>query len=132
MGWTVFALGVPRAMDLTTVNARVNARIEGRDADAAMPWRIVYADRGPFDGACHDYAVTKRAELLGLGWPASRLLLAEVAYSAAEHHMVLVAVAADGTEWVLDNLRVEVVSWDEAGYRLVRRQSAANPDLWES
>jgi predicted transglutaminase-like cysteine proteinase len=132
MGWTVFALGAPRAADLAAVNARVNARIMARDADAAKPWRIVYGDEAYVerDGCCHDYAVTKRAELLGLGWPASRLLLAEVAYDAAEDHMILVAVADDGGQLVLDNLRPDIVTWEQAGYRLVRWQSQASPDQW--
>lgn len=77
-------------------------------------------------GACHDYAITKRAELLARGWPASRLLLAEVAYDATEDHLILVA---DGM--VLDNLRSEIVAFADCGYRLVRMQSAANPDYWD-
>jgi predicted transglutaminase-like cysteine proteinase len=131
MGWTTFALGVPRDSDLAVVNDRVNDRIEPREADATKPWRIIPADAATFDGCCHDYAVTKRAELIGVGWPAARLLLAEVAYSAAEDHMVLIAVRGDGAEVVLDNLRPDVVPWPASGYALVRRQTAADPNLWE-
>lgn len=131
IGWTVFSLGVPRQSDLAVVNDRVNRRIKPVEADATKPWRIVMEGDKNRDGCCHDYAVTKRAELLGLGWPASRLLLAEVAYSAAEDHMVLVAIGSDGAELVLDNLTPSIMSWAMSGYRLVRRQSSANPDLWE-
>lgn len=133
MGWTTFVLGVPRHADLAIVNSRVNARVHGTDADATKPWRVIYGDEAYVDrdGACHDFALTKRAELLGLGWPASRLLLAEVAYDAKEDHMVLIAVRADGVELVLDNLHPDIVPWSHSGYRLVRRQSAASPDLWE-
>lgn len=132
MGWTVFSLGVPRQSDLAVVNSLVNARIVPRDADATKPWRIISDRCEVRDGCCHDYSVTKRSELLGLGWPASRLLLTEVAYSAAEDHMVLIAVGDDGTDLVLDNLRPDIVPWADSGYQLVRRQTAANPDLWES
>lgn len=131
MGWTTFALGVPREADLAAVNDRVNLRIKGRDADSTKPWRVITDACEVRDGCCHDYCVTKRAELLGRGWPASRLLLAEVAYDAAEDHMVLIAVMSDGTEMVLDNLRPDIVPWSQAGYKLVRRQTAASPDLWE-
>ena len=131
MAWTIFTLNIPRQTDLAVVNRRVNNRITPVAADANRPWRIVYADDGPTDGCCHDYAVTKRAELLGLGWPASRLLLCEVKYDAAMDHMVLIVVADDGAELVLDNLRPAIVPWPQAGYRLVRRQSADSPDIWQ-
>lgn len=131
MGWTGFSLGVPRMSDVVAVNDRVNARITPREADATKPWRIVRAEDPERDGCCHDYSVTKRAELLGLGWPASKLLLAEVAYSAAEHHMVLI-IDYDGVAegLVLDNLRPDIVPWVASGYRLIRRQSVSDPNLW--
>ena len=132
MGWTTFTLGIPRMSDLALVNDRVNARIVPTDADTDRPWRIVMTDDADLTGACHEFAVTKRAELLGLGWPASRLLLAEVKYDAAEDHMVLIAVGPDGAGHVLDNLRPDIVTWDEAGYALVRQQSAADPDIWQT
>ena len=131
MGWTTFMLGVPRVGDLDQINERVNARIEGRDADATKPWRIIAAEDAILDGCCHDYAVTKRAELLGRGWPRSRLLLAEVGYSTKEDHMVLIAVLDNGEQMVLDNLR-PITPWSASGYHLIRRQSAADPNLWES
>ena len=46
--------------------------------------------------------------------------------------MVLIAVGDDGTQLVLDNLRPDIVTWNEAGYALVRRQSAADPDIWQT
>lgn len=129
MGWTQFTLGVPREADLALVNDRVNARIVPTEADTKKPWRIVMADDADKSGCCHDHAVTKRGELLGLGWPAAQLLLAEVRYEAAEDHMVLLAGQSPGFS-VLDNLRPDIVSWGESGYVLVRRQSENNPDLW--
>jgi predicted transglutaminase-like cysteine proteinase len=132
MGWTEFVRGIPRASDLALVNDRVNARIEGTDADVSKPWCIVMADDADLTGACHEFACTKRAELLGLGWPASRLLLAEVKYDKAEDHMVLIAVGDDGSESVLDNLRPDIVAWADAEYVLVKRQTAMNANLWQA
>lgn len=131
MGWTGFSLGVPRMSDVIAVNDRVNKRITPREADAREPWRIITDGDARRDGCCHDYAVTKRAELLGLGWPASKLLLAEVAYDAIEDHMVL-RLDYDGVAegLVLDNLRPDIVPWVASGYRLIRQQSADNPNLW--
>jgi predicted transglutaminase-like cysteine proteinase len=125
IAWTVFNLGAPRRSDLAAINTRVNARIIPSAAHATRPWRIIYGDEKDLAGCCHDYAVTKRAELLGLGWPASRLLLCEVACDATEDHMVLLA-----DDLVLDNLNSRLLNWEATGYRLVRKQTAANLDLW--
>ncbi len=131
VGWTNFALSAPNDSDMADVDMRVNLYIKPVDADATKPWRIIYPWDRELDGCCHDFAVTKRAYLLGLGWPASRLLLAEVKYDETEDHMVLIAIDSQGAEWSLDNLQPPML-WSAAHYELVRRQSAANPDLWES
>ena len=130
IGWTQFISVAPADADMAAVDMMVNERIVPRDADATKPWRIIHAEDHARDGCCHDYAVTKRAELMGLGWSASRLLLAEVAYDEKEDHMVLIAIDSAGLEWSLDNLQTPM-PWNDAGYRLIRRQSAANPNLWE-
>ena len=129
--WTIFNDGVPRRADLDEVNAVVNDRIEPCQADAARPWRVIVADAADKRGCCHDYAVTKRAELLARGWPASRLLLTEVAYDAKDDHMILLAVANDGALLALDNLRPDIVLWAQTGYRLKWRQTAGDPNVWE-
>ncbi len=133
-GWSIFSAPQPREADLAAVNQRVNRRIHGVEADANNPWKIVYGDEAytERDGCCHDYALTKRAELLGLGWPPEQLLLAEVMYEGAQYHLVLIVVMPDGRELVLDNMRPGIVPWAECGYPLVRRQCAANPGgPWE-
>src|SRR5262245_12640348 len=57
----------------------------------------------PRAGDCNDYAVTKRHELLALGWPSRDLILSEVVTPAGEHHLILVVRAREG-DFVLDNL----------------------------
>jgi predicted transglutaminase-like cysteine proteinase len=126
LAWTVFNhVGMPQRSQLAAVNARVNARIIPSALATDRPWRIIYGHERDLSGCCHDYAVTKRAELLGLNWPAARLLLCEVAYDVTEDHMVLLAGGM-----VLDNLNPRLLSWKDAGYQLVRTQTAANPDQW--
>jgi predicted transglutaminase-like cysteine proteinase len=132
MGWTNFAKDRPRDSDLAIVNDRVNDRIQGTIADVNKPWRIIAAEDAALDGCCHDYAVTKRADLLGRGWPASRLLLCVVKYGPTGYHMVLIAIDSHGTELVLDNERSDIVPWAQCGYLLVSRQSSGNPGLWQS
>ena len=123
MAWTVFALGVPRRRDLDVVNDRVNDRIIYDENTVSRPWRVIAADAADRNGSCHDYAVTKRAELLALGWPAERLLLCEVACNAAANHLILLAIDDAGAALALDNRRRDIVAWSSAHYRLLRRQT---------
>lgn len=125
IGWTMFAQGHatparPAAIDI--VNRAVNHGIDpetGLAPDAATPWRI-----WPKSGWCHDYAVTKRYELMLRGFAASELLLCECLAPDGEHHLVLLV---DGA--ALDNLTDRLLPMR---YPIVRRQSADDPDRWES
>lgn len=108
--------------DLETVNARVN-RIAGQvgQPPSLDEWLI-----WPPRAWCHDYAVTKRHELLRQGWPSAALLLAECKTAGGQGHCVLIA---DGL--VLDNLRVALLPYDETGYDWsLPMQSADDPNVW--
>jgi predicted transglutaminase-like cysteine proteinase len=83
----------------------------------------------PRAGDCNDYAVTKRHKLLALGWPVRSLLLAEVAISSGEHHLVLVVRTMEG-DFVLDNLNGNVLPLSQIGYQWVRAQQTGNPKFW--
>jgi predicted transglutaminase-like cysteine proteinase len=115
--------------DLKEVNKVVNRRIvPERNALglAAETWLI-----GPDRGDCNDYAVTKRHELLGRGWPARALLLSEVVVRSGEHHLVLVARTKSG-DLVLDNLTSQIKPWSHVSYRWVRIQKPNSARLWAS
>jgi predicted transglutaminase-like cysteine proteinase len=117
--------------DLDAVNRQVNASI--RPARATR--NELFDDRWllfPGFGNCSDYAVSKRHELLGHGWPSWALLLAEVVLKTGEHHLVLVANAR-GNSVVLDNLQLNVVPLTEAtDYQWIRIESAEDPERWIS
>ncbi len=83
----------------------------------------------PVAGDCHDYAVTKRHDLLAKGWPAHALLLAEVVTSWGEHHLVLVVRTLEG-DFVADNLAPDVRPLSRTSYVWVRVQTPNNPMLW--
>ena len=116
--------------ELNQVNSYVNANIApdqntiklqtvlGRDVD----WLV-----WPRSGVCHDYAVTKQAELLHKGWPSSALQLAEVVTPANEHHLVLLVEG----RYVLDSLSNEIGLRSNSSYQFVRVQSQTNPKYWE-
>ena len=113
--------------DLLTVNRDVNRAITPKLDEGGLlgeRWRI-----SPNTGECHDYAVTKRHELLERGWPSRSLLLAEVVVPSGEHHLVLVVRTDDG-DLVLDNLNAGIRHWSDTHYQWVRIQSPNDPNLW--
>lgn len=143
-GWSKFRVGAPNKADLDLVNTEVNERItytppcldpaaaerikEPDGSCVGIGWRVIWSDSPNKHGDCHDYAVTKRAELLARGWPASRLLLAEVKFDQTEDHLIL--IVTNGDDLVLDNRRDDIVPWAKSGYTLVRMQSPDDPDRW--
>jgi predicted transglutaminase-like cysteine proteinase len=42
----------------------------------------------------------------------------------------VLTVKTDKGEFILDNQNETVLSWSESGYRFVKRQSQANPNIW--
>jgi len=120
-------LSKQRLRDLIDVNQDVNASIVPQANEFGLlreRWQL-FPDRG----ACYDYAVTKRHELLNRGWPSRALLLAEVATVWGEHHLVLVARTQQG-DLVLDNLTDDIRFWARAPYRWIRIQLPHDPKIW--
>jgi predicted transglutaminase-like cysteine proteinase len=118
-----------RWAELERVNATVNRSIipqPNTKGLAGEVWLI-----SPKAGECHDYAVTKRHELLALGWPEQDLLLSEVVTSWGEHHLVLVIRTSDG-DFVADNLNPNIRIWSQTPYQWVRIQSPGNPMIWST
>ncbi|MDR3572169.1 MAG: transglutaminase-like cysteine peptidase [Candidatus Pacebacteria bacterium] len=115
---------------LNAVNVEVNREILFDPSTTSTTSAIVEKWHvWPQAGQCHDYAVTKRHELLKLGLPAGALRLAEVAIPTGEHHLVLV-VETKEEDLVLDNLRPVITPWENLPYHWIRIQSSANPNFW--
>jgi predicted transglutaminase-like cysteine proteinase len=122
-------LTAKRWAELVRINTDVNRAIipqPNTKGLAGEKWLI-----SPRAGECHDYAVTKRHELLALGWPEQDLLLSEVVTSWGEHHLVLVIRTSDG-DFVADNLNPNIRPWTQAPYQWVRIQSPGNPLIWST
>lgn len=131
--------GAPRAVNLTddvwqslqAVNTAYNeAIVAEEDSDhygSAEYWTI------PTDGHgdCEDYVVAKRQALIQLGLPEPALRIAVVFTPNFVRHAVLTVVTDKGN-YVLDNLRNEIVGWDETDYTFVERQDPASPSGWVS
>jgi predicted transglutaminase-like cysteine proteinase len=149
MAYTIFCLNYPREcaphkivfrgggvkmtpdrwQEVASINSEVNRAIKPRanlGGLATEKWVVA-----PAAGDCHDYAVTKRHDLLAKGWPAHALLLAEVVTSWGEHHLVLVVRTLEG-DFVADNLAPDIRPLSHTSYAWVRVQTPNNPMLWAS
>ena len=129
------AMTVERLNELNSVNRQVNRDIAPQPnlgGIATEKWVI-----SPRAGECHDYAVTKRHELLARGWPSRALLLSEVVIPSGEHHLVLVIGMKDPdtakvVNLVLDNLNDNLRPVGLTPYRWLRMESPDDPRLWST
>lgn len=114
---------------LEQVNARVNNAIWPEDDQKhfgrAEYWTI------PTDGygSCHDYALTKRKELIDIGLPQRALRVAILTTRSNERHAVL-TITTDKGDYVLDNLRQDIRPWLDTGYTWIARQDAGSASGW--
>ena len=130
------SMTVERLNELNSVNRQVNRDIvlQAKLGGVATETWIV----SPRAGECHDYAVTKRHELLGQGWPSSALLLSEVVVPSGEHHLVLVVrmedpdTAGQVVNLVLDSLNNSLRPVGLTPYRWVRMETSDNPKFWST
>jgi predicted transglutaminase-like cysteine proteinase len=80
-------------------------------------------------GNCVQFALEKRRALIMRGWPAEALQLATAVIRPDIGHLVLV-IDTDEGDWVLDNLRSDVVRWQQLPYRWIARQQGASMEDW--
>lgn len=109
---------------LRSVNSRVNNSIEPYMPDGPETWVI-----NPDKGNCHDYAVTKRHDLIRKGWPAASLRLAVAHTRAGVGHLVVIVRTSEG-DLVLDNLTERIVAWNKSGLRFVSVEAGDKPRVW--
>jgi predicted transglutaminase-like cysteine proteinase len=117
--------------DLVRVNHWVNSNI--RPITDLEHWGVVERWNYPDDGYgdCEDYVLEKRRMLIQAGWPREALLITVVRDQNGDGHAVL-TVKTDQGEFILDNQRDDILLWSETGYRFVKRQSQADPNVWLS
>jgi predicted transglutaminase-like cysteine proteinase len=117
------------ATELERVNRFVNDRI--KPMTDLEHYGVVEKWTYPEDGYgdCEDYVLLKRRMLMQLGWPREALLITVVRDKKGDGHAVL-TVRTDKGELILDNQVNEILPWHDTGYRYVKRQSQADPNLW--
>jgi predicted transglutaminase-like cysteine proteinase len=120
------ALTEARWAELETINRTVNAAIAPKPDRGIDTWTL-----GATAGDCDDYAVQKRHELIARGWPSGAVTLAVARIAGGEFHLVVV-VATDRGDYVLDNLHAAVMPWRRTGYGWMMRSEARDPRLWQA
>ena len=112
--------------DLLGINATVNRSIRPlSDIPGRDRWSVE-----PASGDCEDYAITKKQALLRKGWPSASLLVS-IVRTGGRQHAVLVVRTSSG-DFVLDNLRNQIVGWNRTGYRFEKVQSPRETWVWYS
>lgn len=114
---------------VSQVNLAVNKAVQpmsdfdiyGRDEVWAYP------DQGI--GDCEDYVLEKRRRLQQAGVPLANMLITVVRKPDGEGHAVL-TLRTDHGDLILDNLRDDLLLWQETGYRYLKRQSSEHTGRW--
>ncbi len=113
---------------IVAVNQAVNRRVKpmndldiyGKDEVWAYPVSDV--------GDCEDYVLEKRRQLNEKGISFANLLITVVRKPDGEGHAL--TVRTDKGDFVLDNLTDKVKSWDQSGYRFLKRQASEHTGRW--
>jgi predicted transglutaminase-like cysteine proteinase len=123
-------LSFKRKTDLRTVNDLVN-RMVHPVSDMSLYGLLEHWTYPTGKGDCEDYVLLKQRLLIERGWPASSLLITVVRDENNEGHAVLTARTSKG-DFLLDNKRGEIMTWNDTLYNFVKRQSARDPKVWMS
>jgi predicted transglutaminase-like cysteine proteinase len=115
--------------DITRVNLWVNGHVKPMTdlEHYGVVEKWAYPDDGY--GDCEDYVLLKRRMLMQAGWPREALLITVVRDKHGDGHAIL-TVKTDRGEFILDNQIDEILLWSDTGYRFVKRQSQADPNVW--
>jgi predicted transglutaminase-like cysteine proteinase len=80
-------------------------------------------------GDCEDFALIKKKRLIEAGLDPQMLLISTVLDRDRNAHAVLIMRTGQG-DFVLDNLRDDVLHWRQTGYTYLRMQDPADPARW--
>ncbi len=124
---TLKALAPAAVGPLQSVNSSVNKSIKPITDQKQFGIRDVWSVNAK-SGDCEDFALSKRAALLRLGYKAANLLMA-MGHSGGEAHAVLVVRTLAG-DYVMDNLNNAVLPVNQARVSITKIQSPANAAVW--
>lgn len=116
--------------ELVNINATVNNSIQQLTDEQI--YNVVehwtYPDRA---GDCEDLVLLKRFMLIQAGWSPSNLLITVARQPNGEGHAVL-TLRTDRGDFILDNLRDQVLRWDQTEYRYLKRIARGHSGKWVS
>jgi predicted transglutaminase-like cysteine proteinase len=109
---------------ITATNRNVNRRI--KPSTDAEHWGVVDSWDFPDDGKgdCEDYQLLKRKMLVEAGLPRRAIRMTVVIDEERQGHAVMM-VRTDRGDFVLDNKRDAVLTWDKTPYTYIKRESHA-------
>ncbi|MGE0503604.1 MAG: transglutaminase-like cysteine peptidase [Rhizobiaceae bacterium] len=113
------------------INAAVNKAVKPMNDFDIYGKDEVWAYPGDGVGDCEDYVLEKRRQLQARGLSLSNLLITVVRKPDGEGHAIL-TVRTDRGDFVLDNLTNRVRTWDDTGYRFLKRQASDHTGRWVS
>ena len=116
--------------DLRSINTLVN-RMVRPVSDMDLYGQIENWTYPNGAGDCEDYVLLKQRLLIDRGWPVSSLLITVLRDENDEGHAVLTVRTSKG-DFLLDNKRADIRTWNEAPYTFIKRQSGSNPKNWVS
>lgn len=116
---------------ITSVNREVNTLIKPQSDLDTYGENEVWAYPTKGYGDCEDYALEKRERLYKMGISLANLLLTVVRKPDGEGHAIL-TVTTDQGDFVLDNLRENVLPWRDTGYKYLKRQARYYTGRWVS
>ena len=112
---------------IAAINVNVNRAIRPlADPPGQEVWVV-----GGAAGSCHDYAVTKREQLLQAGF-SSRAIRLAVAYTGDGQGHAVVVVRTNQGDMVLDNRTNAIRRWDKTDLHWIKIESSDNPRFWVS
>lgn len=107
------------------INRQVRSISDQAQYRTAEHWALPTA-RG---GDCEDFALLKKKRLIEAGFDPRTLLISTALDRNRVAHAVLVMRTAQG-DFILDNLRDDVLHWRATGYTFLRMQDPSDPSRW--
>ncbi|KXF78810.1 transglutaminase [Paramesorhizobium deserti] len=124
------ALTSARWKTIERVNRSVNAAVKPKSDLEVYGKRDYWTMPAKGMGDCEDYVLLKRAKLLASGFSASQLLITMVRNSGEAH--IILTVRTNKGDFVLDNLRNDVLPVESTGYHYVKMQAPNHSGRWVS
>jgi predicted transglutaminase-like cysteine proteinase len=111
------------------VNRQINRQVSSISDQAQYRTTEHWALPTARGGDCEDFALLKKKHLIDAGFDPQTLLIATALDRKRVAHAVLVMRTAQG-DFILDNLRDDVLHWRATGYTFLRMQDPSDPSRW--